>query len=72
MKHITYGEGGYDPTRPDSNVVEERDEPDQDAPTLGEVLAPQMDALSAALRSGDLATAAQHTDKMAAALRQAG
>jgi hypothetical protein len=28
MKHITYGIGGYDPTKPNNNIVEEIDIPD--------------------------------------------
>ena len=27
-KQITYGIGGYDPTKPNNNIVEEIDEPD--------------------------------------------
>jgi hypothetical protein len=28
MKQITYGIGGYDPTKPNNNIVEEIDLPD--------------------------------------------
>jgi hypothetical protein len=28
MKNITYGIGGYDPTKPNNNIVEEIDIPD--------------------------------------------
>jgi hypothetical protein len=28
MKHITYGIGGFDPTKPNNNIVEEIDIPD--------------------------------------------
>jgi hypothetical protein len=28
MKQITYGIGGYDPTKPNNNIVEEIDIPD--------------------------------------------
>jgi hypothetical protein len=28
MKHITYGLGGYDETKPNNNIVEELDIPD--------------------------------------------
>jgi hypothetical protein len=28
MKSITYGVGGYDPTKPNNNIVEEIDIPD--------------------------------------------
>ena len=28
MKQITYGIGGYDPTKPNNNIVEELDLPD--------------------------------------------
>jgi hypothetical protein len=28
MKQITYGIGGYDPTKPNNNIVEELDIPD--------------------------------------------
>jgi hypothetical protein len=30
MKHITYGIGGYDPTKPNNNIVEEIDLPDEE------------------------------------------
>ena len=29
MKSITYGIGGYDPTKPNNNIVEEIDLPDE-------------------------------------------
>jgi hypothetical protein len=29
-KQITYGIGGYDPTKPNNNIVEEIDLPDED------------------------------------------
>jgi hypothetical protein len=29
-KSITYGIGGYDPTKPNNNIVEEIDIPDED------------------------------------------
>lgn len=29
MKKITYGIGGYDPTKPNNNIVEEIDLPDE-------------------------------------------
>ena len=28
MRVTVYGEGGFDPTKPNSNIIEERDEPD--------------------------------------------
>jgi len=30
MKSITYGIGGYDPTKPNNNIVEEIDLPDEE------------------------------------------
>ena len=30
MKHTTYGIGGYDPTKPNNNIVEEIDLPDEE------------------------------------------
>lgn len=30
MKLITYGIGGYDPTKPNNNIVEEIDIPDEE------------------------------------------
>jgi len=30
-KQVTYGTGGYDPTKPNNNVVEEIDSPDDEA-----------------------------------------
>jgi hypothetical protein len=30
MKLITYGIGGYDPTKPNNNIVEEIELPDED------------------------------------------
>jgi hypothetical protein len=30
MKTITYGLGGYDPSKPNNNIVEEIDLPDQE------------------------------------------
>jgi hypothetical protein len=30
MKTITYGIGGYDPTKPNNNIVEEIDTPDEE------------------------------------------
>jgi hypothetical protein len=30
MKVITYGLGGYDPTKPNNNIVEEIDLPDEE------------------------------------------
>jgi hypothetical protein len=30
MKYTTYGIGGYDPTKPNDNIVEEMDLPDQE------------------------------------------
>jgi hypothetical protein len=30
MKSITYGIGGYDPTKPNNNIVEEIDIPDEE------------------------------------------
>jgi hypothetical protein len=30
MKQITYGLGGYDPTKPNNNIVEEIDIPDEE------------------------------------------
>jgi hypothetical protein len=29
-KQVTYGIGGYDPTKPNNNIVEEIDVPDQE------------------------------------------
>jgi hypothetical protein len=29
MKSVTYGIGGYDPTKPNNNIVEEIDLPDE-------------------------------------------
>jgi len=28
MRHTVYGPGGYDPTKPNNNIIEEHDEPD--------------------------------------------
>ena len=30
MKHITYGPGGYDPTKPNDNVISVEDVPEED------------------------------------------
>ena len=30
MRIVTYGLGGYDPTKPNNNIVEEIDEPDME------------------------------------------
>ena len=30
MRKVTYGIGGYDPTKPNNNIVEEIDIPDQE------------------------------------------
>jgi hypothetical protein len=30
MKSVTYGLGGYDPTKPNNNIVEEIDLPDEE------------------------------------------
>jgi hypothetical protein len=30
-KQITYGIGGYDPTKPNNNIIEEIDIPDEEA-----------------------------------------
>lgn len=32
MKLVTYGEGGYDPTLPNNNIIEEIDLPDEPQP----------------------------------------
>ena len=32
MKKTTYGSGGYDTTKPNNNIVEEIDLPDESAP----------------------------------------
>ncbi len=32
MRHVTYGEGGFDPSKPNNNIIEDVDQPDQPAP----------------------------------------
>ena len=36
-KNQVFGEGGYDPAKPNGNVVEETDTPDEDTPTVSDV-----------------------------------
>jgi hypothetical protein len=48
MRVIIYGPGGYDPSAPNGNVIEERDEPDAPPapPTADERLAAAVAALA--------------------------
>jgi hypothetical protein len=39
MKLVTYGIGGFDPSKPNNNIVEEVDLPEAIEPTLEEKLA---------------------------------
>ena len=60
MRVVTYGPGGYDPTRPDGNVVEVVEVPDDglSAPTAEDRLAALVDALSKATTLSQVRAAA--------------
>lgn len=44
--HIVYGEGGYDPSKPNDNIIEQREVEDQPAPASVDDIAAALSSLS--------------------------